>query len=227
MSLSEYVKKGNILISSLDREGAKELQGLLAQAGLFNDKIDGIPGAKTQKAFANFKSSVWLSDPELLGKSSLEKLLELGEEAKRKIPSQESNHAIPADKSSSIIPGGSFTWAEATHNGTRQPQSDVVREGIIRLARQIQPYRDRVGQPFVVTSWYRPPAINRRVGGARYSRHLVGDAMDFYIPGRSAKGIAAEYFRDWPGGLGIYPRMPNILHADARPGKSRWGGAPW
>ena len=217
----------NIKIADLDKKETTILQSLLIQAGFLPAKSnDGIPGPQTQKAFASFKESIWLGSPELLGRSSFKKLIEVAGEAGRAIPSQESNHAIPSQKSNAIITGGSFTWDEATHNGTREPQSNEVREGIIRLARQIQPIRDRIGQPFIVTSWYRPDAINRRVGGARFSRHLSGDAMDFSVKGKTGLQIA-QYFKDWSGGVGIYRSMPFVCHVDARPGKARWGGAPW
>ena len=49
------------------------------------------------------------------------------------------------------------------------------------LAELLERPRQQIGRPFGVTSWYRPPAINQMVGGTTYSRHLYGQAVDFYV----------------------------------------------
>jgi hypothetical protein len=122
----------------------------------------------------------------------------------------------------SIIPNGNFTWAEATRGGVRLPPNQATVEAIVRIAQLAQQARDRVGRPFIITSWYRPAEINRQVGGASGSRHIVGDAIDFYCSGLT--GNQVYWFLDpwWPGGLGRYTRYPNLVHIDARPHKARW-----
>lgn len=124
--------------------------------------------------------------------------------------------------SASIISDGNFTWAEATHGGTRMPPNQATVDAMVRLARLAQRARDRIGRPFIVTSWYRPPSINRAVGGAKYSRHLVGDAMDFIC--EDLTGNQLYWFLDpwWPGGLGRYIQFPNLCHIDARSYRARW-----
>ncbi|HEY9652094.1 MAG TPA: D-Ala-D-Ala carboxypeptidase family metallohydrolase [Coleofasciculaceae cyanobacterium] len=124
--------------------------------------------------------------------------------------------------SASIIPDGNFTWAEATHGGTRMPPNQATVDAMVRIARLAQRARDRIGRPFIVTSWYRPPAINRAVGGAKYSRHLVGDAIDFLC--EDLTGNQLYWFLDpwWPGGLGRYIQFPNLCHIDARSYRARW-----
>lgn len=124
--------------------------------------------------------------------------------------------------SASIIPDGNFTWAEATHGGTRMPPNQATVDAIIRIAKLAQRARDRIGRPFIVTSWYRPPAINRAVGGAIYSRHLVGDAMDFLCEGVSGNQLYWFLEPWWPGGLGRYTNFPNLCHIDARSYRARW-----
>lgn len=124
--------------------------------------------------------------------------------------------------SASIIPDGNFTWAEATHGGTRMPPNQATVDAIIRIAKLAQRARDRIGRPFIVTSWYRPPAINRAVGGAIYSRHLVGDAMDFLCEGVSGNQLYWFLEPWWPGGLGRYTNFPNLCHIDARSDRARW-----
>lgn len=121
-----------------------------------------------------------------------------------------------------IIPNGSFTWAEATHGGTRMPPDQATVNAIIRIATLAQQARDRIGRPFHITSWYRPPEINRRVGGASESRHIVGDAIDFYSPGLSGNQLYRALDPWWPGGLGRYTRYSYLCHLDARTYRARW-----
>lgn len=45
-----------------------------------------------------------------------------------------------------------------------------------------QPMRDILGQPIFITSGYRCPKLNSRIGGAKNSAHLHGLAIDFRSP---------------------------------------------
>ncbi len=122
----------------------------------------------------------------------------------------------------SIIPNGNFTWSEATRGGTRMPPNQATVDGMVRIAKLAQQARDRIGRPFRITSWYRPPDINRQVGGASNSRHIVGDAIDFYVDGLSGDQIYWALDPWWPGGLGRYRRFPSLSHLDARGYRARW-----
>ena len=121
-----------------------------------------------------------------------------------------------------IIPNGNFTWAEATRGGARMPPNQATVDAMIRIAKLAQQARDRIGRPFIITSWYRPPEINRRVGGASNSRHIVGDAIDFYVPGLSGNQIYWALDPWWSGGLGRYTSFPMLSHIDARGYRARW-----
>jgi hypothetical protein len=121
-----------------------------------------------------------------------------------------------------ILPNGSFTWAEATQGGSRMPPNQATVDAIVRIARLAQQARDRIGRPFRVTSWYRPPEINRRVGGVSNSRHIVGDAIDFYCDGLTGNQLYWALDPWWPGGLGRYQKFPNLSHIDARNYRARW-----
>lgn len=122
----------------------------------------------------------------------------------------------------SIIPNGSFTWAEATHGGSRMPPDQDTVDAIVRIAKLAQQARDRIGRPFHVTSWYRPPDVNRSAGGASQSRHIVGDAIDFYCDGLTGDQLYWLLDPWWPGGLGRYSHLPYISHIDARDYRVRW-----
>ncbi|MGF1521034.1 MAG: D-Ala-D-Ala carboxypeptidase family metallohydrolase [Leptolyngbyaceae cyanobacterium] len=122
----------------------------------------------------------------------------------------------------SIVPSGNFTWAEATRGGTRMPPDQATVNAIVRIALLAQEARDRIGRPFLVTSWYRPPEVNARVGGASLSRHIVGDAIDFYCDGLTGQQLYWALDPWWPGGLGRYTRYPYLCHVDARDSRARW-----
>ncbi|MBD1912181.1 MULTISPECIES: D-Ala-D-Ala carboxypeptidase family metallohydrolase [unclassified Leptolyngbya] len=121
-----------------------------------------------------------------------------------------------------IIPGGNFTWGEATKNGSRIPPTVAVTENIIGLARQLQRAREQLDRPFQINSWYRPPEVNNEVGGASRSQHLFGRAADIQVSGLSGRQVANAVFGWWNGGIGIYSNMPSVVHLDTGP-RRYWG----
>lgn len=124
--------------------------------------------------------------------------------------------------SASIIVNGNFTWAEATHGGTRIPPNQETVEAIVSLAKLAQQARDRLGRPFMITSWYGLPSVNCAVGGADTSHHLIGDAMDFVCEGLTGNQVYWFLEPWWPGGLARYVKYPNLCHIDARNYRARW-----
>ncbi|MEM9808446.1 MAG: D-Ala-D-Ala carboxypeptidase family metallohydrolase, partial [Cyanobacteria bacterium P01_D01_bin.56] len=124
--------------------------------------------------------------------------------------------------SNPIIPGGHFTWGEATHGGSRIPVNRNVVYGIIRIARVMEEVRDRLGgRPLTINSWYRDPVTNRRVGGASRSRHLVGDAVDFVAPGIHPYDVYDRLNRWW-GSRGGLASATVFTHIDTRGYYARW-----
>jgi hypothetical protein len=121
-----------------------------------------------------------------------------------------------------IIPNGNFTWAEATQGGTQMPLNQATVDAIVRIAKLAQRARDRLGRPFLVTSWYRPPELNQAVGGLPNSRHTIGDAIDFVCEGLTSSQIYWSLDPWWSGGLGRYKEFPYLSHIDARGYRVRW-----
>ena len=68
--------------------------------------------------------------------------------------------------------------------------SGPVYSNLRRLCmRLLQPLRDELG-PVIVTSGYRPPRLNRMIGGSPTSQHLVGLAADIVVPGYTPLEVA-------------------------------------
>lgn len=47
--------------------------------------------------------------------------------------------------------------------------------------RVLEPLRQHVGEPVIISSGYRCQELNRRVGGASNSQHLTGEAADISV----------------------------------------------
>ena len=121
-----------------------------------------------------------------------------------------------------VLKGGNFTWAEVTKNGRRMPQSKDVVDNILRIADTMQDIRELFGnRPIKVTSWYRDPMSNRRVGGASRSRHLTGGAVDFSISGVSPAEVQ-QRLGPWWGSQGGLASASGFTHIDNRGYRARW-----
>ncbi len=82
-------------------------------------------------------------------------------------------------------------------------------------------YRDvDATQPIQIISAYRSPATNamlrrRSSGVARHSQHMLGHAMDFFIPGVQLEKIRIAGLRLQRGGVGFYPTSGSpFVHLD-------------
>jgi len=82
-------------------------------------------------------------------------------------------------------------------------------------------YRDVDGKkPIQIISSYRSPATNamlrrRSSGVARFSQHMLGHAMDFYIPDVPLEQIRYAGLRLQRGGVGFYPTSGSpFVHLD-------------
>lgn len=90
-----------------------------------------------------------------------------------------------------------FTIAELTRTGTGLPNVPGEHEiGALRHLCEtvLQPLRDAVG-PLRVTSGYRGPEVNARVGGAKGSQHQKGEAADVMHATLSPAELAREAIR--------------------------------
>jgi uncharacterized protein YcbK (DUF882 family) len=102
---------------------------------------------------------------------------------------------------------------------------DDVAENIQRLAENLQVLRDFLNAPIKITSGYRSPEHNNKIGGAPNSQHMRGTASDFKVRGYQPEDVARtiEHLiadgKMEEGGLGVYPSW---VHYDVRGSRARW-----
>jgi uncharacterized protein YcbK (DUF882 family) len=105
------------------------------------------------------------------------------------------------------------------------PLTETILRNIQELAKNLQVLRDEVKKPIKITSGYRDPSFNKKIGGASQSRHITGQAADLKIEGYTPKQVAAiiekliASGKMKQGGLGIYSTW---IHYDVRGTKARW-----
>lgn len=130
-----------------------------------------------------------------------------------------------------VIPDGNFTWGEMLHwsdfdgKDIRYPRHKQHAWNLYHLAEAIQPVRNYVDSPMRVISAYRPEPYNSRAGGAKFSQHLVGKAIDLEVVGWSMEEhhkLAREvyYHLIFDGGVGAYPWA--AIHLDIGD-RRKWG----
>ena len=99
-----------------------------------------------------------------------------------------------------------------------------------KLVDILEQIRVHFEKPVNITSAFRTAKHNNSCGGAKFSQHLYGKAVDIYLPGINVQEVYAyaEKLLGESGGLGIYPpglgRANGWVHIDVRKEKSRWKG---
>jgi hypothetical protein len=117
-----------------------------------------------------------------------------------------------------------FTWGEATRNGTRLPDTVQQSKNIVDLGKYLDQIRAKLGdRPIRITSWLRPVAVNRAVGGAKNSTHIQGFAADIAVQGMSPRQVF-NALDSWHGARGGLAHGVGFTHVDLRkpPYRARW-----
>lgn len=214
----------------------REIQQLLIIGRFFKGVADGKYSQEFAQAFQLFKRTAFLEYPTILGKSTALELLEIDGIGKHPVPKEaiEAPPKISLGKSF-VLPGGrtvycnapilvnsNFTWGEATKNGDRIPATTNVVQQIAKVTLildKIRPLFDN--RPMFITSWYRPPTINRAVGGVSNSRHILGDGVDFIVQGVNPLDVYKKV-SPWLGAAGGLGKSSQFTHIDARGYQARW-----
>lgn len=99
--------------------------------------------------------------------------------------------------------------------------SDAVVKLDSRLLEKLQLLRDKLNNPINITSGFRTPECNKRVGGSSNSYHMKGMAADIHSPGFTSTEIAKAAEEIGFTGIGTYS---NFVHVDVRPNKYHFKG---
>lgn len=103
------------------------------------------------------------------------------------------------------------------HNIDNMPNAQVLANLIESAVKLWQPARDILGQPIIITSGYRCPTLNRKIGGAKSSAHMFGRAIDFSCPSFGNTRAVVKHLANEFKKRGIkfdqcileYPQSPN------------------
>jgi zinc D-Ala-D-Ala carboxypeptidase len=83
----------------------------------------------------------------------------------------------------------------ATRHGIPNMPNDEQYENLVYLAKGIfQPVRDHFGCPIFISSGFRSEKLNKKIGGAKYSHHRLGCAIDMDQDGKGTGISNADVF---------------------------------
>ena len=113
-----------------------------------------------------------------------------------------------------------FRSSTAAKNGIKNEPSIDERATIVRninllVDNVLDPVRDMVDAPIIITSGYRCPQVNRLVGGVDNSQHMSGCAADFHVMGFTPSMMYEVFlyiFNTLEYDQLIYYRRKNIIH---------------
>ncbi|WP_417686384.1 D-Ala-D-Ala carboxypeptidase family metallohydrolase [Roseibium sp.] len=112
-------------------------------------------------------------------------------------------------------------------NGLNTDPPPELWENILPLVRVLDSLREETGLPVVLTSVYRSPAYNKKIGGASRSQHMAFTAADFKVVGAAA-GSTGDWAQKlnamraagaFEGGIGVYR---TFVHVDVRGTRADW-----
>lgn len=101
---------------------------------------------------------------------------------------------------------------------------DYLIQDVTSLAMNLQKIRDEIKEPIKITSGYRMPLYNKKVGGSKGSYHTKGLAADLItdISPKDLKDVIEVLISKGEisqGGIGLYK---TFLHYDIRGYSARW-----
>lgn len=185
----------------------KQIQSLLTYLGYNPGAVDGADGANTQAAVRRFQQAEGLGVDGIAGSKTQAALLAAVAAGRVYVPPDDTS----GTGATSGGAGGSW-WGEIKYFTRDEPYiacpcgkcGGFPAEPAEKLMRLADAVREAAGKPMVPTSTVRCKTHNAEVGGVWNSRHLLGHAMDFRIPGLSAAEV-----------LGIVRQQKNVVYCYA------------
>lgn len=185
----------------------RQTQCLLEYLGYDPGPIDGLDGGKTRDAVKAFQAAEGLTVDGVAGAQTEKALLDAVTNGRVYKPPDGAT-----DKTVSVAAGGPSWWADIRYFKRSEPYiacscgkcGGFPVEPAEKLMRLADAVRKAAGKPMVPTSTVRCKTHNAEVGGVWNSRHLLGHAMDFRIPGLSAAEV-----------LGIVRQQKNVVYCYA------------
>lgn len=92
-----------------------------------------------------------------------------------------------------------------------------------KLVEALEDVRTHFCKPVVINSGLRCDDHNKKVGGAKASRHLLGTAADIRIAGVSPNDVHAYLNEKYTDKYGV-GKYRTFTHIDVRANKARWKG---
>lgn len=168
----------------------KQIQSLLTYLGYNPGAVDGADGAKTQAAVKRFQTAEGLGVDGIAGSKTQAALKDAVWQDRFAKDNTVPSSGQPPDKT------GTF-WDSIKYFTRDEPYiacscgkcGGFPVEPAEKLMRLADAVREAAGRPMVPTSTVRCKTHNAEVGGVWNSRHLLGHAMDFRIPGLSAAEV--------------------------------------
>lgn len=126
-------------------------------------------------------------------------------------------------KGQAVKLSANFNSSEFDCHGSGCCSQTIINPQLVKYLQQI---RDHFNAPITITSAYRCPTHNSRVGGAPGSRHSKGDAADIVVKGRTPREVAKYAESIGIKGIGLYETSADgyFVHIDTRSTKSFWYG---
>lgn len=183
----------------------KQIQSLLTYLGYNPGAVDGADGANTQAAVRRFQKAEGLGVDGIAGSKTQAALKDAVWQDRFAKDNTVPSSGQPPDKT------GTF-WDSIKYFTRDEPYiacpcgrcGGFPVEPAEKLMRLADAVREAAGKPMVPTSTVRCDAHNAEVGGVPTSRHKLGHAMDFVIPGMTANQI-----------LSIVRKQKNVVYCYA------------